>query len=60
MSKRHTQSNADFGALFRQLLDTRNRYETLRSGGAPFAERSELLDRLHDLRAEMALLRSMS
>ena len=60
MSKATTQREPAFGVLFRELLDTRRHYETLRIGGAPYVDRSELLDRLHDLRAQMAAIRNIS
>ena len=60
MSRGTSQSEPKFGVLFRELLDTRRHYETLRVGGAPYADRSELLDRLHDLRAQMATIRNIS
>ncbi len=43
-----------FGPLFTGLLTTRAQYEALRISGGSFLERSMLLDRLHELRADMA------
>ncbi len=56
MSRGHT-TQAEFGALFRELLTTRAHYESLRMGGAPFGERAALLDRLHNLRHDMSVMR---
>lgn len=57
MSAQNTIPQADFGAMFHELLTTRAQYESLRIGGAPFAKRADLLDRLHTLRHDMDLVR---
>ena len=40
--------------LFSELLSTRARYEAVRSSDGSFLERAILLDRLHELRFELA------
>ena len=50
-------TTSDFGQLFSELLTTRAHYESLRIGGAPFAERADMLERLHTLRHDMSLVR---
>ena len=57
MSGTNAISNADFGSLFHELLTTRAQYESLRMGGAPFAQRADLIERLHTLRHDMDLVR---
>ena len=57
MSGRSIVAGAGFGSLFTELLSTRARYESLRIGGAPLAERADLLERLHTLRHDMNLVR---
>ena len=53
----HTNTSAEFGSLFHELLTTRAQYESLRIGGAPFTQRADLLERLHTLRHDMNLMR---
>ena len=53
----HNTRQSDFGSLFHELLTTRAQYESLRIGGAPFAERADLIDRLHTIRQDMDLVR---
>ena len=57
MTTGYTISQADFGTLFTELLNTRAQYESLRIGEAPFGERAAVLDRLHTLRHDMNLMR---
>ena len=57
MSRHNTNINTDFGSLFHELLTTRAQYESLRIGGAPYAQRADLLERLHTLRHDMDLMR---
>ena len=60
MSRGHAMPQTEFGALFRELLETRAQYETLRIGGAAFGQRAEVLDRLHTLRQEMSWMRELA
>ena len=57
MSQGTTTPQAEFGALFNELLATRARYESLRMAGASYADRADLIDRLHSLRHDMGLVR---
>ena len=47
-----------FDDLLAELSRTRSRYEELRVGGGPLADRAETLARLHSLRSAIAELRS--
>lgn len=57
MSRGHATPQPEFGRLFGELLATRARYEGLRMSNAPLIERSYLIDRLHELRHEMGVIR---
>lgn len=57
MSRGTTTQQAEFGALFNELLATRARYESLRMAGASYSDRADLIDRLHSLRHDMGLVR---
>jgi hypothetical protein len=57
MSQGSTTPQAEFGALFNELLATRARYESLRMAGASYSDRADMIDRLHSLRHNMSLLR---
>lgn len=46
--------NGDFWSNFDELLTTRNRYDALRRADGSLIERSLLLDRMHELRFELA------
>ena len=58
MSRGITTPQAEFGALFNELLATRARYESLRIAGASYSDRADLIERLHSLRHDMGLLRA--
>ena len=58
MSRGITTPQAEFGALFEELLATRARYESLRIAGASYSDRADLIERLHSLRHDMGLLRA--
>ncbi len=58
MSRGTTTPQAEFGALFDELLATRARYESLRIAGASYSDRADLIERLHSLRRDMGLLRA--
>jgi hypothetical protein len=47
-----------FNELFHRLVTTRHRYEQVRMGNGDLGERSHLLDELHDLRAQIAIIRA--
>ncbi len=57
MSRGTTMPQAEFVALFNELLATRAHYETLRMAGASYSERIDLIDRLHSLRHDIGLAR---
>ena len=57
MSRGITTPQAEFGALFDELLATRARYESLRIAGASYSDRADMIERLHSLRHDMSLLR---
>lgn len=58
MSRGITTPQAEFGALFNELLATRARYESLRIAGASYSDRADMIERLHSLRHDMGLLRA--
>lgn len=53
-------TNSTFETLLMELSATRTAYEHLRVNNGPLAERAATLTRLHDLRSEIATLRSAS
>ena len=55
--RRGSRPPADFAPAFRELLTTRAQYEALRISDGSFFERAVLLDRLHELRSDMAQVR---
>lgn len=57
MSRGITTPQAEFGALFNELLATRAHYESLRMAGASYSDRADVIERLHSLRHDMGLLR---
>ncbi len=51
-------TSTTFDALLAELSLTRSTYETLRTSNAPLADRASMLTKLHDLRSEIAGLRT--
>lgn len=51
-------TNPTFESLLMELSATRSAYEQLRVANGPLADRAATLTRLHDLRSEIAGLRS--
>ena len=50
--------NSDFEALLSELMATRRTYEQLRTTDGPLAERASTLNRLHQLRSQIAGIRT--
>ena len=57
MTKANIAPTSSFWTLFKELRTTRTSYEALLAAGMPLNNRANHLERLHTIRAEMAVAR---